>query len=139
MNPAIFAILCAFLLFSCAPAADRESTAESRPLTSLTPLIGSSRGLTLVTLVEDPSAVCMVNDRYMGTPQIPVLVEGKTYYGCCKMCEARLKQETRIRFGLDPVSKRSIDKATVVIARSPAGDVLYFESEESLRSYNAGP
>ncbi len=136
MNLAVLATLCAFLLASCAPAAERESGAESRPLTSLSPLLSSSRGL---TLVKDPSAVCMVNDRYMGTRQIPVSVDGKTYYGCCKMCEARLKQETRIRFGLDPVSKRSIDKATAVIARSPAGDVLYFESEESLRSYNAGP
>jgi YHS domain-containing protein len=80
----------------------------------------------------------MVNNRYMGTPQIPVLVDGKTYYGCCKMCEARLKQEARLWSSVDPVSRRTVDKATAVIARDLAGDVLYFESEESLRSYNAG-
>ena len=31
--------------------------------------------------------VCMVNNAYMGMPQIAVPVNGKTYYGCCDMCE----------------------------------------------------
>ena len=34
------------------------------------------------------SQVCFINDRYMGKPQIPVSVEGKTYYGCCQGCAA---------------------------------------------------
>jgi len=37
------------------------------------------------------SEVCMVNDRVMGKPQIPVEVEGKTYYGCCEGCKSRLQ------------------------------------------------
>src|SRR5690606_36465661 len=31
--------------------------------------------------VADPSLVCMVNDQFMGTPQIPIAVAGRTYYG----------------------------------------------------------
>jgi hypothetical protein len=31
----------------------------------------------------NPDVVCMTNDRILWTPQIPVQVEGKTYYGCC--------------------------------------------------------
>jgi hypothetical protein len=30
--------------------------------------------------VTDPSQVCMVNDQYMGRPQIPVVVEGRTRF-----------------------------------------------------------
>ena len=90
-----------------------------------------------LTRVDDPSAVCMVNNQYMGTPQIPVTVEGKIYYGCCQMCESRLQQDASARLGLDPVSKRSVDKATAVMARDARGRILYFENEENFRNYLA--
>lgn len=77
----------------------------------------------------------MINDQYMGLAQIPVQVEGKTYYGCCQMCEAKLKNNPEARLGTDPVTQKAVDKATAVIAKDDTGKVLYFESEESMRTY----
>ena len=36
------------------------------------------------------SLVCFVNNKFMGIDQIPVEVEGKTYYGCCQDCVAKI-------------------------------------------------
>ena len=88
-----------------------------------------------VQVVTDASTVCMMNDRVMGVPQIPVVVEGKTYYGCCAMCKERLTNDAAARKALDPVTGRNVDKAKAVIARRPDGSVLYFESKDTLRRY----
>ncbi len=85
--------------------------------------------------VTDPSTVCMVNDQYMGSPQIPVVVADKTYFGCCKMCEDKLKNNPDARSASDPSSQRSVDKATAVIARDASGKVFYFENERTLAKY----
>lgn len=90
-----------------------------------------------VEVVTDPSKVCMMNDRFMGVPQIPVVVEGKTYYGCCAMCKDRLANDASTRTASDPVTGRSVDKAKAVIARRPDGSVLYFESTQTARRYRA--
>ena len=90
-----------------------------------------------VRVVSDPSTVCMMNDRVMGVPQIPVVVEGKTYYGCCAMCKDRLANDAATRTASDPVTGRSVDKAKAVIARRADGSVLYFESTQTLRRYRA--
>ena len=79
--------------------------------------------------------VCMINDRFMSAPQIPVVVEGKTYYGCCPMCERRLRDEPASRFGVDPVSKKRVDKAAAVIGKLESGAVLYFESEQTFGAF----
>jgi YHS domain-containing protein len=85
--------------------------------------------------IEDPSFVCMVNDAYMGRAQIPVEVDGKTYFGCCDMCKGRLANEPGTRTATDPVSGTSVDKAAAILAMDAAGKVLYFDSEETLRRY----
>ncbi len=90
-----------------------------------------------VQVVNDSSTVCMMNDRVMGQPQIPVVVEGKTYYGCCAMCKERLTNDAAARKASDPATGRSVDKAKAVIAQRPDGSVLYFESRETLRRYRA--
>jgi YHS domain-containing protein len=90
-----------------------------------------------VQVVTDPSTVCMMNDRVMGQPQIPVVVEGKTYYGCCAMCKERLASDAAARTASDPVTGRTVDKAKAVIARRADGSVLYFESKDTLRRYRA--
>lgn len=87
--------------------------------------------------VSDPSTVCMVNDQYMETPQIPVIVGDKTYFGCCQMCEAKLKNNAAVRSAVDPTSLRSVDKATAVIGRDASGKVFYFESEHSLAKFKS--
>jgi YHS domain-containing protein len=84
-----------------------------------------------LTLVTDARQVCMVNNQFMGREQIPVQVEGKTYFGCCEMCKGRLERDPSSRSAKDPVSGKLVDKATAVIGRRVNGDVLYFENRET--------
>lgn len=90
-----------------------------------------------VEKVADRSLVCMVNDMDMGKTQIPVVVEGQTYYGCCAMCKERLAKDAAVRTAIDPISGKSVDKAKAVIGKRPDGSVVYFESERNLRQYAA--
>ena len=88
--------------------------------------------------IADRSTVCMVNDRFMGSAQIPVVVEGMTYYGCCKMCEKRLHDERGVRSAIDPISHEQVDKASAVLAQDKSGNVFYFASESTLKRANGG-
>jgi YHS domain-containing protein len=89
---------------------------------------------TLLKSVE-PDGVCMANDRIMGTPQIQVQVEGKTYYGCCPGCVKSLQSNRSVRFAKDPQTGREVDKAAAFIISGPAGKALYFESYETAQKY----
>jgi YHS domain-containing protein len=77
----------------------------------------------------------MVNNRYMGTDQIPTQVDGRTYYGCCAMCSGRLQTEPGVRSAKDPVTGEPVDKATAVIAATEDGSVLYFRNAQTLAAY----
>lgn len=79
--------------------------------------------------------VCMVNNTRFDKDQIPVAVEGKTYFGCCEMCKGRLGTDASIRQATDPVSGKPVDKAKAVIGAKPDGKVLYFESEKTFSAY----
>mgnify|MGYP006896870920 CR=1 FL=1 len=80
--------------------------------------------------------VCMVNNAYMGTPQIEVPVNGKTYYGCCEMCVGKLNNDESARMGEDPLSGNMIDKSQAyIVLSSKDGAVSYFESEDSYKKY----
>ncbi len=83
----------------------------------------------------DSDKVCMVNNKFMGSPQIPVPHENKTYYGCCQMCVERIQKDATFRTAVDPVSGKQVDKAKAVIGADAANDVLYFESEANLKKY----
>lgn len=109
-----------------APAAE-PATPAADPATA-----GSEGAL---TLVADRSLVCMVNDQFMGQPQIPIEVEGRTYYGCCAMCKERLGKEPGARTAQDPVTGEQVDKATAVMIQDANGKVLYFASEDTLRRF----
>lgn len=85
----------------------------------------------MLTRVESRN-VCMVNDQDMGKPQIPVSLDGKTYFGCCAMCKEKLEKNPAVRTAPDPVTGKLVDKAQAVIARNDEGRVFYFESEDSL-------
>jgi YHS domain-containing protein len=82
--------------------------------------------------------VCMINDRSMANDQIPVEIDGKTYYGCCPMCKERLVKDETSRYAIDPVSGKKVDKAKAVIGALPGAAVLYFENEANLQKYNDG-
>jgi len=81
------------------------------------------------------SEVCMVNDQVMGREQIPVKVDGKTYYGCCENCKARLRKDAAARFAKDPLTGNKVDKALAFIVEGPGGEAMYFESSETAGRY----
>jgi YHS domain-containing protein len=83
--------------------------------------------------------VCMVNDQFFGKDQIPVAVDGQTYYGCCENCEKMLRANHKVRVAVDPVSGRTVDKATAVIGALEDGSVYYFESEKNLKKFRPRP
>lgn len=78
----------------------------------------------------------MVNDQFMGRAQIPVVVEGRTYYGCCPACKEKLEKQPAARTASDPVTGQPVDKAKAVIVQDGLGKVLYFASEETLRLFH---
>jgi YHS domain-containing protein len=89
-----------------------------------------------LTKVESKT-VCMINEHAMGKDQIPVEVDGKTYYGCCDMCKKALSTDATKRMSVDPVTGKQVDKAKAVIAAQEDGRVFYFENDETLAKYNA--
>jgi YHS domain-containing protein len=115
----LFALPILLLAFAALPAVAEDGAAASGPATKV-----------------ETKKVCMVNDALFQKDQIPVEVEGKTYYGCCEMCKARLAQDASARSSVDPVTGATVDKATAVPGALADGSVLYFESEESLAEYN---
>lgn len=108
------------MMFIAAPAL--AQTSNSMPSTILNPV--------------ETEYVCMVNDTVFDNPQIPVEVDGKTYYGCCMGCVSTLQNDTAIRHAIDPVSNNQVDKATATIGAAPDRTVKYFENLENLNSYN---
>jgi len=98
---------------------------------TLTNAENSSSALTKV----DSKYVCMITDQEFAREQIPVELEGKTYYGCCEMCKAKIKNNPQSRLATDPISGNNVDKAEAVIGAAPDGKVFYFESEENLTQY----
>jgi YHS domain-containing protein len=83
--------------------------------------------------------VCMVTNRVFAKDQIPVAVQGKTYYGCCEGCKQTLANNPAARMAVDPVSGNTVDKATAVIGARPDGSTLYFENESNLKKYSSRP
>lgn len=83
------------------------------------------------------SFVCMMTNAYMGKEQLPIKVEGKTYYGCCQGCKVTLSQNAAARSAIDPFSGKAVDKAEAFIAPMPNGGrkVLYFESKENYEGF----
>jgi YHS domain-containing protein len=79
--------------------------------------------------------VCMVTDKVFDKPQIPVEFEGRTYYGCCQGCVAKLKNNGALRSAIDPVNGHTIDKASATVIEGNGGEALYFESMETARKY----
>ena len=120
--------LCVVGLLGCAK--DNPPAPASMPAATASTALPA--GMTRVT---DPSQVCMVNDQFMGKPQIPVEVEGRTYYGCCPMCKDRLTRQPESRTAQDPVTGAQVDKARAVMVQDATGKILYFASEDTLRRY----
>ena len=106
-------------------------------LVSALAFAGNEGGKTALKKVETKK-VCMINNTVFEKDQIPVQVEGRTYYGCCEMCKERLAKDPASRQAVDPVTGKTVDKAKAVIGALPDGSVLYFENEETFEKYE-GP
>jgi YHS domain-containing protein len=116
--------------------ADRQAEAPASQAEAAAPAEAPAAEATQAALeVVANDEVCMVNDTFFARDQIPVEVEGKTYYGCCAACKDRLAEDEAIRFAVDPVTGERVDKATATIAARPDGSVLYFASAENLAKY----
>lgn len=96
---------------------------------------GSNEAATPAVKRVEAKRVCMINNQVFEKDQIPVPVQGKTYYGCCEMCKERLTKDAESRMATDPVTGKKVDKATAVIAALPDGSVLYFENEKTFEQY----
>jgi YHS domain-containing protein len=135
-------VLLVFDLGLALQACQSETTSNPPQQTEKPAAQGSSatNQMAIVAKVERVEAkkVCMVNDAVFPSDQIPIEVKGRTYYGCCEMCKGRLSNDPQVRWAVDPVSKKRVDKALAVIGAKPDGKVLYFESEKTLRQYNSG-
>jgi YHS domain-containing protein len=125
MNKLVASIF-ALGLVACSPA-EKPAAPEAPAALQALPA-GMSR-------VTDTSQVCMVNDQFMGRAQIPVVVDGRTYYGCCAMCKEKLENQVVARIARDPVTGAEVDKSQAVIIHDASGKVLYFASEDTLRRY----
>ncbi|MDE3741071.1 hypothetical protein [Maribacter polysaccharolyticus] len=131
----ITGVLMTITLMSCKT--DTKKMEVQKPIveTSVETNEEPSSGYKVGSQVPD-DLVCMVNNAYMAKPQIPVLVNGKTYYGCCEMCVGTLNNNESARVGIDPFSKKPIDKTEAyIVLMKDEGDVAYFESEQNFLNY----
>tara|TARA_R110000868_G_scaffold408148_1_gene690537 strand:+ start:2296 stop:2868 length:573 start_codon:yes stop_codon:yes gene_type:complete len=81
--------------------------------------------------------VCMANNRFMGVPQIPIDVNGTSYYGCCENCVEKLQKNLDdVRFGNNPLNDTKVDKASAAIVQDKSsGSVFYFASKADAQAF----
>lgn len=87
--------------------------------------------------VIDHKVVCMASNVYMGSEQLEVIINGKTYYSCSQRCTNLLQSGDHVRLATDPFSKKTLDKANAFISMSSdsVGTILYFELDKNLKQY----
>ena len=134
----LFLILASILLFSCTNEKKDKTETASLPVTKTKPIQMNSTVASQITYEIVPNdKVCMVNDRFMGVEQIPIDVEGTTYYGCCQGCVEKLQKNIdNVRFGSNPIDDIKIDKAKAVIVQDKSkGSVFYFASKQDAQGF----
>lgn len=124
-----------FSLVACNSKAEKKEVEKQVVATTEAKVENTEKNFTVGSQVPN-ELVCMVNNAFMGKPQIPVAVNGKTYYGCCEMCVGKLNNEETARTGIDPFSNKQVDKTEAyIVLMKKEGNVAYFESEENYLSY----
>ena len=81
----------------------------------------------------------MVDNKFMNRMQMPVEIEGKTYYGCSPKAVHNLRINSAYRTAADPVTGNKVDKAAAVLGVNEDGLVSYFESDESFARHSTNP
>lgn len=127
-----FAALAALSLTAC-----NQNTSESTSSTATAMAQNNTQNPQVGDHVPS-NLVCMVNNEYMGKEQLVVEVEGKTYYGCCEMCQERLPKDESVRYAVDPQTGEKVDKATAyIVLAGPRGEVAYFANEKNYKDFQS--
>ena len=135
-KPFVLLLLVTFSLTACNSKTKQNKEKETAVVTLQKETIQETQQEYEVGAKVPNDLVCMVNNAYMGKPQIPVPVNGKTYYGCCQMCVGKLNNEETARSGTDPYSNKKVDKTEAyIVLMKKEGEVAYFESEENYSKY----
>ncbi len=132
-----------FMLMSCSSETENNPADQAQPIaqaltqpaaqTAASQMPASQQKYEIVPNEK----VCMVNDKFMGIKQIPIDVEGITYYGCCQNCVKKLQENLQgVRYGKDPISKEKVDKASAVTVRNLQDNtVTYFASQAAANEF----
>ena len=75
--------------------------------------------------------VNMVTNRHAGSKQVPVSIDGRTYFGAGEGYVSTLQKNMAARSAVDPFTNKKIDKASALTYADASGRVFYFESEGS--------
>lgn len=135
VNQLFIYFVLAISLITCNSKIDKKEV-KNLPVTATQAIVEDTQEKYKLGSQVPKDLVCMVNNAYMGKPQIPVPVNGKTYYGCCEMCVGTLNNNKSARIGIDPFSKKPIDKTEAyIVLIKVEGQVAYFESEQNFLKY----
>lgn len=130
-------LLLSLLLFSCSN--KKKEPAGSTPQATVEKPQKTNDEITSTQNYEivPNDKVCMVNDRFMGIPQIAIDVKGTTYYGCCEDCVDKLQKNIDdVRYGSNPLTDQKVDKASAVIVQDKnTGIVFYFDSKNDALTF----
>ena len=89
--------------------------------------------------VDSPKMVCMMQDMVLTKAGIPIEHNGKTYYGCCEMCKAKIASEPlKYTKAIDPVSGKQVDKSEAFIY-GLEGTAFYFQTKETRKQFATNP
>jgi YHS domain-containing protein len=128
----LVAIIIPLLILSCSSGTKKETTNQTKSeevvhAPTPTQKVVSNSKFEIVSNEK----VCMVNDRYMYVDQIPIEVNGITYYGCCEDCVMKIQKNIGdVRYAKDPVSGNKVDKASAIIVQNKnSGMVYYFNTK----------
>src|SRR5579884_351657 len=82
-----------------------------------------------------PEFICMINKKHYPKEQTLVVVDGRNYYACCDPCVKQLKDNPESRKDVDPVSGKTVDKATAAVGIDKEGNVYFFENTDNLKKF----
>jgi len=129
----ISVLVLSIILSSCTNTKQKKQDSNKTTTVQKEKVVTTKKGAKLKS-----SEVCYVNNAFMRAEQIPVMVEGKIYYGCCEGCVDKLKNNLGgVRYSTDPLTGEKVDKATAYIVLKPNSnsDVLYFASEKNYNEF----
>ena len=90
--------------------------------------------------ITDRSKICMMQDSLQPRQGLEYKHDGKSYWLCCSMCEAKFKESPDAYANAkDPVSGAKVDKATAPAVYAFQGHAFFFESDANMKKFAAAP